>query len=107
MTIRLLIGELEHATQPICDPATAGSLRRVVRGWPRVSHPILVRRWLGEDSVAEDGGLADPEAAGHALAWLRWYSRGWDPDDASGGPRVHDDQTVCSYLASVVAELAR
>lgn len=104
MTIRLLIGELEQATRPILG-RTIERGRRVVDGWPRVSHPDLVRSWLGGDAVAEDGGLADPEAALHALAWLRWFVSSRDPGSPMTGPRPDDDNTVAWYLGKITGRL--
>lgn len=94
-TIHLLIRELEESTRPVTEG------RRVV-GWPRVSHPALVRRWLGDSAVEDDGTLADPEAAGHVLVAAR---------ATLAGIQTHDvdttDLVVRHYLDAYEAMLAR
>ena len=79
--LTLLIRELEAATRPRL--AADG---RTITGWPPVDHPGIVRRWLGPDAVVRQqssewpardwGTLADPEAAGWALAAARGLAAG-------------------------------
>jgi len=78
-----LIRELEAATRP--KLAEDG---RTILGWPPVDHPGIIRRWLGPDAVVRQlssewpsrdwGTLADPEAAGWALAAARMLAAGED-----------------------------
>ena len=104
--LHLLISELERATTPFLGRSVGGVKGgRQVLGWPEVSHPAIVREWLGDLAVvdswhaayedeevqegedttsvaihgwphSEVGTLSDPEAAGWALSMARCLLRG-------------------------------
>jgi hypothetical protein len=100
--LRLLERELGEAIRPLVNAAGH------VSGWPRVSHPGVVRRWLGDDAVVALGDarwlpecvgtLADPEACGHVLASVRQLL-------ATGAmlPIDGSDEVVAEYCGRVFA----
>jgi len=98
--VRIIIYELEFATRPVCSGSVEPG-RHVVSGWPRVDHPAVVRAWLGDGAVDDDGCLADPEAAGWALAYLRWWSTCRDPGSAMVFEGPEDDRVVEGYLSEI------
>jgi hypothetical protein len=99
----LLERELEHATR-FYRGRDLGGGRYVVAGWPQVDHPGVIRRWLGVDAVADDGCLADPEAAGWALAWIRWWKT-CEPGPCRF-PAPEDDEVVAGYLDHMRSRLS-
>jgi len=120
--LRLLERELAEACRPLVNEAGH------VSGWPRVSHPGVVRRWLGPEAIAihrgrcehdlatgscwecgncewppeAEGTLADPEACGHVLASVRQLL-------ATGAmlPIDGSDEVVADYCGKVFARCVR
>lgn len=94
--IKLLIAELEAALKPT-------TLGRVVLGWPRVSHPAVVRAWLGDEAVDIDYELSDPEACGWALFAARVLFAGGDATAMlSQHPRWTDDEDCRRYAEGII-----
>ena len=104
--LRLLERELAEACRPLVNEAGH------VSGWPRVSHPGVVTRWLSDEAVVAMGDaewppecvgtLADPEACGYVLASVRSLL-------ATGAMCGIDgsDEVVAEYCGKVFARCVR